>query len=196
VLGQHHVEVNTDSSADFSFYLVEDMGCMTTHEGDLGNLIMKVILQRLSYDLPVFLEWSAFDEKTNTILLTHHGVVDPKHCGDMKKCRWTPSPERWDFSGNGLSIEYCSKKGQVTLGSLIDDSDGWKLIISKGECVEIPPKPCFAPQFYFRPSIDVRDYIKKILEEGVTHHVCLVYGDYAKHLELIGKYLGLRRVTV
>ena len=196
LLGQHHVEVATRASADFAFYTAEKIGCMTTHEGDIANLVMKKILNFLSDSLPVFLEWTAFDEPTNTLLLTHHGVVDPVHCADMKKCRWTPSPEKWDFTGNGFSIEYCSKPGKVTLASLINDCEGWKILISNGECVEMEPRPCFAPQFYFRPEVKVTEYIKNILEEGVAHHVCLVYGDYREQLELLADYLKIKKVII
>jgi L-arabinose isomerase len=134
LLGQHHVEVSTRASADFSFYCAEKINCMTTHEGDIANLVMKYILNFISGKLPVFLEWTAFDKKSDTMLLTHHGVVDPViHAADLSKCRWTPSPEKWDFTGKGLSIEYCSKPGKVTLASIINEKNGWKILISSGK---------------------------------------------------------------
>jgi len=37
-----------------------------TFEGDMGNLVMKKILHLLSGSLPTFLEWTAFDEPSNT----------------------------------------------------------------------------------------------------------------------------------
>jgi L-arabinose isomerase len=196
VLGQHHVEMATRASADFTPYPVEKIGCMHTFEGDLGNLVMKVILQRLSGSLPVFLEWTAFDEPSNTLLLTHHGVVDPACFADLSRCRWTPAPEKWDFTGNGLSVEYAAKPGRVTLGSLIDDSGGWKILISEGECAEMACRPAWAPQFYFRPQMRVTTYIERFLEEGVAHHIILAYGDHREQLELLADYLGVRKVVV
>lgn len=194
LLGQHHVEVATKASADLSFYCAENDGCMTSHEGDLANLIMKYILNKLSGDLPVFLEWSAFDIASDTLLLTHHGVVDPKiHAADQEKCRITPSPEKWDFTGHGFSVEYMAKSGNVTLACLIDEKDGWKLLISKGECLELPQAPSFAPQFRFKhENLSVKEYIKAFIEEGVAHHVCLVYGDYSEDLKLYANYAGLK----
>ncbi len=198
LLGQHHVEVATRASADFSFYCAERDGCITTHEGDLANLVMKYILHKLSGDLPIFLEWSAFDRKSDTLLLTHHGVVDPnKHANDLKKCRVTPSPEKWDFTGHGMSVEYCGKPGKVTLACLLDGKDGWKLLISKGENVELPCAPCFAPQFHFRhESLGIKEYIRRIVDEGVAHHVCMVYGDYSDILRLYADYIGIRVVEI
>ena len=196
ILGQHHLEIASRASTDFSHHTVEKMGCMHTCEGDMGNLTMKKILYLLSNSLPVFLEWTAFNESSNTLLLTHHGVVDPILASDIKKCRWTPSPEKWDFTGNGLSIEYCAKAGEVTLASLIDEKDGWKILISEGECVEMEPKPCFAPQFYFKPKMRVTEYIEKIMQEGVSHHVCLVYGNYVEQMELLADYLNIKKVYV
>ena len=160
LLGQHHVEVATRASADLSFYCAENDGCMTSHEGDLANLVMKYILNKLTGDLPVFLEWSAFDIATDTLLLTHHGVVDPKiHAADQNKCRITPSPEKWDFTGHGMSVEYMAKPGKVTLACLIDDKEGWKLLLSGGECLELTQAPSFAPQFRFKhESLTVKEY--------------------------------------
>ena len=198
LLGQHHVEVATKASADLSFFCAEDTGCMTSHEGDLANLVMKYILNKLSGDLPVFLEWSAFDIATDTLLLTHHGVVDPKtHAANKDKCRITPSPEKWDFTGHGMSVEYMSKPGKVTLACLIDAKDGWKLLISKGECLELEQAPSFAPQFRFKhETLSVKQYVKKFIEEGVAHHVCLVYGDYSEELKLYADYANLNIVEI
>jgi L-arabinose isomerase len=198
LLGQHHVEVSTRASADFSFYCAEKINCMTTHEGDLANLVMKYVLNFISGKLPVFLEWTAFDRNSDTLLLTHHGVVDPViHAADMDQCRWTSSPEKWDFTGNGLSVEYCSKPGRVTLASIINEKDGWKILISSGECVELPQAPCFAPQFHFKhDKYEVTQYIQKILEEGVAHHICLVYGDYTEELKLYADYIGVKYVEI
>jgi L-arabinose isomerase len=198
LLGQHHVEVSTRASADFSFYCAEKDGCMTTHEGDLANLITKYILNKLSGKLPVFLEWTAFDKKTDSMLLTHHGVVDPReHAADLQKCRFTPSPEKWDFFGKGFSVEYTAKPGLVTLASIINEQNSWKLLISRGECIEREPAPCFAPQFFFKhESYEVTEYITKILQEGVAHHTCLVYGDYVDLLKLYAGYISLPVVMI
>lgn len=198
LLGQHHVEVATRASADFSFYCVESDGVMTTHEGDIANLVMKYILHQLTDSLPVFLEWTAFDKTHDTLLLTHHGVVDPvRMATGLDRCRWTPSPEKWDFTGSGMSCEYTAKAGRVTLASLINEVGTWKMLISEGECVDLPTAPCFAPQFHFRPaSGDVVGYVSAILREGVAHHVCLAYGDWKRHLVLMADHFGIPAVVI
>lgn len=198
LLGQHHVEVATRASADLSFYCAEDIGCMTTHEGDLANLVMKFILHKLSGDLPVFLEWSGFDRRSDTLLLTHHGVVDPRrHAADQSLCRVTPSPEKWDFTGHGFSVEYCGKEGEVTLACLLDAKDGWKLLISGGKNVQLPQTPSYAPQFHFKhEKYSVTEYIRRIVDEGVAHHVCLTYGDHREQLKLYASYAGIPVVEI
>lgn len=198
LLGQHHVEIATRASADLSFYVAEKYGCVTSHEGDLANLVMKYILRHISGQLPVFLEWTAFDTKTDSLLLSHHGVVDPHiYANDPAKTRVTPSPEKWDFTGNGFSIEYCSKPGQATMACLLDAADGWKLLISRGETIEMPTCPCYAPQFHFKhESLDVKEYVRRVADEGVAHHVCLVMGDYVEELKLYAYYTGIEVVEI
>ena len=198
LLGQHHVEVSTRTSADFSFFCAERKGCVTSHEGDLANLVIKFVMNRLCGEMPVFLEWSAFDRASDTLLLTHHGVIDPKvNAADFNACRITPSPEKWDFTGNGMSVEFCSKAGEVTLACLLDGKDGWKLLISKGECLEMPATPSYAPQFHFKhESLPVKEYIRRIAQEGVAHHVCLSYGDYTQALKLFAAYENIQVVEI
>ena len=54
-----------------------------------------------------------------------------------------------------------------------------------------------APQFHFRhESLSVKDYIKQIVEEGVAHHVCLVYGDHREALKLYAHYAGIAVVEI
>ncbi|MBQ2742159.1 MAG: hypothetical protein IJF32_05085, partial [Oscillospiraceae bacterium] len=99
--------------------------------------------------------------------------------------------------GHGMSVEYMSKSGKVTLACLIDAKDGWKLLLSGGECLELPQAPSFAPQFRFKhESLSVKNYLKQIIEEGVAHHVCLVYGDYREDLKLWAQYTGLNIVEI
>ena len=198
LLGQHHVEVATRASADLSFYVAEKYGCITSHEGDIANLVMKYILQHISGKLPVFLEWTAFDADSDSLLLSHHGVVDPKvYANDMAKTRVTPSPEKWDFTGNGFSIEYCAKAGDATMACLLDAKDGWKLLISKGQTIELPTAPCYAPQFHFKhDKLNVKEYVRRVTDEGVAHHVCLVNGDYVEELKLYAYYTGIEVVEI
>ncbi len=198
LLGQHHVEVATRTSADLSFFFAERDGCMTAHEGDLANLVMKYIFHQISGDLPVFLEWSAFDLQSDTLLLTHHGVVDPKvHAASLAETRVTPSPEKWDFTGSGFSVEYCGKAGTVTLASLLDGMNGWKLLISRGENIELPVQPCYAPQFHFKhEKYHVKEYVRRAADEGVAHHICLAYGDWTEVLKLYAYYAGIEVVEI
>ena len=124
--------------------------------------------------------------------------MDPKiHAADQNACRITPSPEKWDFTGHGMSVEYCAKAGKVTLACLLDGKDGWKLLISNGECLEMAQTPSYAPQFHFKHErLSVKEYLKQIIEEGVAHHVCLVYGDYREELKLYADYAGLSVVEI
>lgn len=94
-------------------------------------------------------------------------------------------------------MEYCAKAGKVTLASIINEENGWKLLISSGECVELPVAPCFAPQFHFKhEKLPITTYIERILEEGVAHHVCLAYGDYTEELKLYADYIGVKYVEI
>ncbi|MBR5542574.1 MAG: hypothetical protein IKU65_00570 [Oscillospiraceae bacterium] len=61
----------------------------------------------------------------------------------------------------------------------------------------MPQTPSFAPQFHFEhEKYECKEYIKRIVEEGVAHHVCMVYGDWREELRLYAHYAGLSVVEI
>ena len=94
-------------------------------------------------------------------------------------------------------MEYCGKEGEVTLACLLDAKDGWKLLISGGKNVQLPQTPSYAPQFHFKhEKYTSTEYIRRIVDEGVAHHVCLTYGDYREQLKLYASYAGIPVVEI
>ena len=64
-----------------------------------------------------------------------------------------------------MYITHIPKPEIVTLACLIDAKDGWKLLLSGGECLELNQAPSFAPQFRFKhESLTVKQYLKKIIK--------------------------------
>lgn len=83
------------------------------------------------------------------------------------------------------------------MACLLDAAEGWKLLISKGETIEMPTCPCYAPQFHFKhDTLKVKEYVRRVADEGVAHHVCLVMGDYVEQLKLYAYYSGIDVVEI
>ena len=129
-----------------------------------------------------------------------HRIVDGKHIFDRDLCAGCGECEKVCL---GSAITFYGKEYTVDelLPLLLEDRDfyenGGGVTLSGGECLELTQAPSFAPQFRFKhESLTVKEYIKAIVEEGVAHHVCLVYGDCRDDLRMYAKYAGLKTVEI
>jgi L-fucose isomerase-like protein len=70
-----------------------------------------------------------------------------------------------------------------------------KMLIAEGNF--IIPIPVFRGGIAeLKLKVPVADFLKRTIEEGFEHHVCLVHGDHIKELEIICKLLEIDIVKV
>ncbi|HEB30528.1 MAG TPA: hypothetical protein ENI15_06595 [Spirochaetes bacterium] len=191
-LCQHLIHVQTGTTPCYGVGHLTERGIMATCEGDLGNLVSMCILHFLTDDIPCFFEWGMYDVKEDAMLLVHHGGSSPLLARDPGEVTITPTGEKWGFKGKGASYRYMGKPGYLTIMSLIDDKDGWKMLISGGEALDSKVRPFYGHQFMVRMKSPVKDYLYALCSEGVTHHGALVYGDVRDRLEKVASLLNIR----
>jgi len=181
-LCQHLIHVETGTTPCYASARLIENGIMVTCEGDIGNLVTMCMMHLLTGDVSVFLEWAMYDVKENAMLITHHGAGTPRLAKSAKDVEITPTGEKWGFKGTGASFRYVGKPGRVTLASIIDEKDGWKMFISGGETLDVPCRPYWGEQFMVKVDMPVEKYLEALCREGVTHHVILTYGDWWKSI--------------
>ncbi len=192
-LCQHFIHVQTETTPCYANARLVEKGIMVTCEGDIGNLASMCILHELTGE-PVFHgEFGMYDLKENAFLFVHHGAGNPQFARDPSEISLTPTGEKWGFIGKGASFRYVGKPGRVTLSSLIYDKDGWKILITGGEVLDVPLRPYFGAQFTIRVDMPIKRYLEKLCREGVTHHAALVYGDIRMQLEKLADLLKIRK---
>jgi len=193
-LGQHHVEQKTQTTPYLGSALLQENGIMTISEGDIHGVTMMVIQHLLTGMTPFFGEWGAFDEQLNAILIMMHGFGDPRLAKDPTDIRVTSSPENWGYAGNGFSFEFTAKPGIATIGHFIDDQQGYRMLISKGEILDLPVIRCRELNFRIKVDKPVKEYITELLGYGFAHHTIVAYGDLMEELSLIADLMGIRKV--
>lgn len=192
LLGQHHIEVQMNSTCylGVSELLAKDIA-LTVTEGDVLGLIMSKVLKDFSGITPFFGEWEEIDVDLNAVMLLGHGYIDPRAARKDRKVQVQPACENWGFKGNSLGFQATYGPGPVTLTHIIEDVDGWRMLISEGEIIDTPPLNISESTLIVRVKKDVRVYFEELLKLGFAHHAIVVNGSFSKELEMLANQLNI-----
>ena len=163
-------------------------------EYDIKTCVAMFIMDRLGMG-GSFAEFHPFDFDENFIFVGHDG---PHHIAvaegrpvlrSLKKYHGKP--------GSGASVEFKLKEGPITILGITQTYDGkFKFVIGEGESKKgpIPPTGNTNTRGFF--GDDCRDFIKRWVTEGPTHHYALGLGHKAETIKKIADALGMESVIV
>lgn len=163
-------------------------------EYDIKTCIAMLIMDRLDIG-GSFAEFHPFDFAEDFILVGHDG---PHHLRiaegkpvlrSLKKYHGKP--------GSGASVEFKIKEGPITmLGITQNAHGGFKFVIGEGisKAGPIPPTGNTNTRGFFEPT--TKEFIKKWVMEGPTHHYALGIGHHAETLAKIADILGIEYMIV
>jgi L-arabinose isomerase len=192
LLGQHFIELQANATTylGLSEILASDQAEVAT-EGDVLGCIMSKVLKDFTGHTAFFGEWEEVDLARNAVLLLGHGFIDPREARRDRRVKVNPACEAWGFEGNSLGFEATYEPGPVTLTHVIHDADGWRLFVSEGEILNLPPLSINESSLIVRVEKPVREYFRELLLHGFAHHVMAAPGRVAGHLECLAGQLGL-----
>ena len=163
-------------------------------EFDLKTCIAMLIMDRLNIG-GSFAEFHPFDFEEDFILVGHDG---PHHIAIAEGKPVLRSLVKYHGKpGRGASVEFKIKEGPITmLGITQNANGGFKFVIGEGISKKgpIPPTGNTNTRGFFEPS--TKEFVKKWVMQGPTHHYSLGIGHHAKTIEKIGKILGIETVIV
>lgn len=163
-------------------------------EFDIKTCIAMLIMDRLDIG-GSFAEFHPFDLNEDFILVGHDG---PHHIKIAEGKPVLRSLIKYHGKpGQGASVEFKIKEGPITmLGITQNGSGGFKFVIGEGWSKEgpIPPTGNTNTRGFFEPT--TKEFIKKWVMEGPTHHYALGVGHHADTLKKIGDILGIESVIV
>ena len=163
-------------------------------EYDIKTCIAMLIMDRLNIG-GSFAEFHPFDFSEDFILVGHDG---PHHLAiangkpvlrSLKKYHGKP--------GSGASVEFKIKEGPITMLGITQTYDGkFMFVIGEGISKEgpIPPTGNTNTRGFFEPT--TKEFIKKWVMEGPTHHYALGIGHHADTIAKIADILGIESVIV
>ena len=163
-------------------------------EFDVKTCIAMLIMDRLDIG-GSFAEFHPFDFEEDFILVGHDG---PHHLRiangkpilrSLKKYHGKP--------GRGAGVEFKLKEGPITMLGITQTYNGkMKFVIGEGYSKEgpIPPTGNTNTRGFFEPT--TKEFVKKWVMEGPTHHYALGIGHHAKTIKKIADVLGIESVIV
>lgn len=163
-------------------------------EFDIKTLIAMYIMDKLNIG-GSFAEFHPFDFKEDFILVGHDG---PHHIAIAEGKPILRSLTKFHGKpGSGASVEFKIKEGPITMLGITQTSDGkFKFVIGEGESKKgpIPPTGNTNTRGFFEPT--TKEFIKKWVMEGPTHHYALGVGHHAETIKKIADVLGIEAVIV
>ena len=163
-------------------------------EYDIKTCIAMLIMDRLNIG-GSFAEFHPFDFSEDFILVGHDG---PHHLQiaegkpvlrSLKKYHGKP--------GSGASVEFKIKEGPITMLGITQTSENkFKFVIGQGysKAGPIPPTGNTNTRGFFEPT--TKEFVKKWVMEGPTHHYALGVGHHAATIAKIADILGIEYVVV
>lgn len=163
-------------------------------EFDIKTCVAMLIMDRLGIG-GSFAEFHPFDFVEDFILVGHDG---PHHMQiaegkpilrSLKKYHGKP--------GSGASVEFKLKEGPITMLGITQTYEGkFKFVIGEGISKKgaIPPTGNTNTRGFFEPT--TKEFIKKWVMEGPTHHYALGIGHHADTIKKIADALNIECVIV
>ena len=163
-------------------------------EYDIKTCIAMLIMDRLDIG-GSFAEFHPFDFSEDFILVGHDG---PHHLKiaegkpvlrSLKKYHGKP--------GSGASVEFKIKEGPITMLGITQTADNkFKFVIGEGisKAGPIPPTGNTNTRGFFEPT--TKEFVKKWVMQGPTHHYALGIGHHADTIAKIAEVLGVEYVIV
>jgi L-arabinose isomerase len=163
-------------------------------EFDIKTCVAMLIMDRLGIG-GSFAEFHPFDFNEDFILVGHDGphhlaIADGKPVlRSLKKYHGKP--------GHGASVEFKIKEGPITMLGITQTAEGkFKFVVGEGmsKAGPIPPTGNTNTRGFFAPT--TKEFIKRWVMEGPTHHYALGVGHHAETIAKIGRVLGIETVIV
>ena len=106
--------------------------------------------------------------------------------------------KEFEWKLGGAAPQAVNRPGRVTLARITRQAGDHVMLITSGECMDVPHEKLqethwdFSPHAFVRLDADPR----AVARELRSNHLSLVYGDYIPHLEETCRVLGIRPIVV
>ncbi|GAB4504724.1 MAG: L-fucose/L-arabinose isomerase family protein [Anaerolineales bacterium] len=155
-------------------------------EADANGTVTQLMLYWLAGETSFGTDIVAMDFKKNFISLWHCGLAPLSMANPKYQPRGTIHSNR----KLPLLMEFPLKPGMVTLARLNRHKGQLRLVLGRGEMLD-EPAPFSGTAGRLRLETPTRQFFDTLMQEGLEHHISLVYGDYLAELQAYARLSSL-----
>ena len=165
--------------------ILQSEGKILACEGDLLGALSMLAHKAIGGETPFLADFSQVDLKENFGLLWHCGVA-ACNLWDEKCIR---SLDTYFAGGKGVTADFVMKSGEISI-LRIDYAPGeYRLFLQKAKGIPMN-KDLKGTYVKVRFEDNIKDVLDKIIQNGIAHHMSVVYGDFIKPLEIFAELKG------
>ena len=156
-----------------------------TCEGDILGAISMLAHQAIGANYPFMADFSQLDLKENSALLWHCGVASC-NLSDGKCVR---SLDSYFAGEKGVTADFVMKSGEISILRFDYALGSYRIFLQKAMGL---PMEKLLKGTYVKVKFEkgVKYVLQKIIDNGIAHHISVVYGDFIKPFEFFAKIKG------
>lgn len=155
-------------------------------EADANGTVTQLLLYWLAGEPSFGTDIVAMDFEEEVIALWHCGLAPLS----MANPKYQPHGTIHSNRKVPLVMEFPLKPGTVTFARLNRHAGELRLVMGRGEMLDAPA-PFSGTSGLLRLETKTRQFFNVLMQQGLEHHISLVYGDYLAELQAFARLLSL-----
>lgn len=167
--------------------ILQSEGKILTCEGDILGSLSMLAHKAIGGKTPFLADFSQIDLNENFGLLWHCGVA-ACNLWDGKCVR---SLDSYFAEGKGVTADFVMKPGDLSLVRIDYACGEYRIFLQEAKGIPMNKE---LKGTYVKAEFKegVRDVLNKIVQNGIAHHISVVYGKFIKPFEIFAKIKGWR----
>jgi L-fucose isomerase-like protein len=164
--------------------ILQSEGMILACEGDILGALSMLAHKAIGGETPFLSDFSQVNFQDDFGLLWHCGVAA---CNLWdKKCNI--SLDSYFAEGKGVTADFVMKSGELSLLRLDYSPGEYRIFLQKGKGIPME-KELKGTYVKVEFEDNIRVILDKIINNGIAHHISVVYGDFVRPLEIYAKLM-------
>jgi len=169
--------------------ILQAEGKILTCEGDILGSLSMLAHKAVGGDSPFLADFSQVNLKDNFALLWHCGVA----AYNLWDGQCVRSLDSYFANGKGVTADFVMKSGNISI-LRIDYAPGeYRIFLQKANGIPME-KEIKGTYVKVTFNDDVSTVINKLIQNGIAHHISVVYGDFIRPFEIFTKIKSWRLI--